>query len=249
MTPLRSGDMTWAEFLQDAPLEGVPYHLGPADRATNVLFSSGTTGEPKAIPWTQITPIKAAGDAWAHHDVHEGEVVAWPTNLGWMMGPWLIYAGLLNGAAVGIFEGSPLGQAFARFVQDARVSMLGVVPSLVRAWRHGAVLDGIDWSSIRRYSSTGEASNADDMAWLMAQAGGAPVIEYCGGTEIGGGYLCGSMVQTQRAGLFSTPAMGCGMYLLDDEGQPKKDQKKGSERQTCRPSRTAGAAPTRTGTT
>ena len=58
------------------------------------------------------------------------------------------------------------------------------------------------------------------MAWLMAQADDAPVLEYCGGTEIGGGYLCGSMAQEQRAGQFSTPVFGCRMYLLDDEGRP-----------------------------
>lgn len=61
-------------------------------------------GEPKAIPWTHVTPIRCAVDAWGHQDVRPGDVISWPTNLGWMMGPWLIYAALLNGAAVGIYE-------------------------------------------------------------------------------------------------------------------------------------------------
>jgi acetyl-CoA synthetase len=137
-----------------------------------------------------------------------------------MMGPWLIYASLLNGAVIGLFEGSPLGEPFARFVAEARANMLGLVPSLVRAWRSSGALEGVDWSCVRRFSSTGEASHPGDMAWLMAQAGGVPVIEYCGGTEIGGGYLCGSMVQTQYAGQFSCPVMGCRFYLLDDAGDP-----------------------------
>ena len=108
-------------------------HSASIERISNILFSSGTTGTPKAIPWTQLTPIKAAADAWAHHDVQPGEVVVWPTNLGWMMGPWLIYAALHNGAAIGLFEGSPLGIGFARFVETAGAQMLGVVPSLVKA--------------------------------------------------------------------------------------------------------------------
>ena len=61
-------------------------------------------GDPKAIPWTHLTPIRAAVDAWAQMDVREGEVMAWPTNLGWMMGPFLIYAALFSGATIGLFN-------------------------------------------------------------------------------------------------------------------------------------------------
>lgn len=75
------------------------------------------TGEPKAIPWTHATPIKAGADAWAHHDIRHGDVVAWPTNLGWMMGPWLIYAALLNRASIALYNGVPLGYGFAKFIQ------------------------------------------------------------------------------------------------------------------------------------
>jgi hypothetical protein len=50
-------------------------------------------------------------------DIHKGDIVAWPTNLGWMMGPWLIYASLLNGASMALYNGSPLGSGFAKFVQ------------------------------------------------------------------------------------------------------------------------------------
>lgn len=49
----------------------------------NILFSSGTTGEPKAIPWMHSTPLKAAVDGFLHQDIHSGDVVCWPTNLGW----------------------------------------------------------------------------------------------------------------------------------------------------------------------
>lgn len=220
---LRDGDMSWAEFLAAVdPDDDRPFAPKPADAyaPTNILFSSGTTGTPKAIPWTHLTPIKAAADGWAHHDIHPGHVVAWPTNLGWMMGPWLIYAALLNDAAIALYEGNPGGAGFCRFVQDAGVTMLGVVPSLVRAWRASGAVDGLDWSAIRCFSSTGEASSPDDMLWLMARAGYAPVIEYCGGTEIGGGYITGTRLQPQAPSAFSTPAIGCRFVLLDDDGKP-----------------------------
>lgn len=58
--------------------------------------------------------------------------MCWPTNMGWMMGPWLLYAALLNSAAVAIFQGSPLSREFGVFVERARVSMLGLVPSIYK---------------------------------------------------------------------------------------------------------------------
>ncbi|MEE8111844.1 MAG: AMP-binding protein, partial [Acidobacteriota bacterium] len=85
---LRPEDRTWADFLVDddrfAAIAGAP------DDPINVLFSSGTTGEPKAIPWNHTTAIKCAMDGYLHQNLRPGEVVAGPTNLGWMMGPWLI---------------------------------------------------------------------------------------------------------------------------------------------------------------
>ena len=93
-------------------------------------------------------------DGWLHHDIREGDLVAWPTNLGWMMGPWLIYASLMNGASIALYEGAPNTRKFCEFVADAQVTMLGVVPSLVKAWRMNSYLDEMDWSSIRCFSST-----------------------------------------------------------------------------------------------
>lgn len=75
------------------------------------------SGEPKAIPWTVATPFKAAADGWCHMDIRKGDLIAWPTNLGWMMGPWLVYASLLNGASIALYNGSPLASSFAKFVQ------------------------------------------------------------------------------------------------------------------------------------
>ncbi len=51
------------------------------------------------------------------------------------MGPWLVFAALLNGATIALFQGSPLGRDFGVFIQSAGVSMLGLVPSIAKAWR------------------------------------------------------------------------------------------------------------------
>jgi acetyl-CoA synthetase len=212
---LRSQDTMWGEFVVDgAVFDPVPM---PAGAHTNILFSSGTTGDPKAIPWTQTTPLKAAMDGRFHQDIHTGDVVAWPTNLGWMMGPWLIYASLLNGAAIALHDDAPTGRSFVEFVADAGVTMLGIVPSVVASWRANRVLHRGDWHSVRVISSTGEASNPDDYRWLMATAGDVPVIEYCGGTEIGGAYVTSTILDACVPSLFSTPALGIDIVLMDED--------------------------------
>ena len=212
----REGDMTWGDFLSDTEtFTAIPCH---PDANTNILFSSGTTGEPKAIPWTHTTPIKSAADAYLHHDVHPGDVLAWHTNLGWMMGPWLIYASLINKATIALYDGVPTGRDFGVFVQNAKVSMLGVVPTLVRAWKNTDCMHGLDWHAIRAFSSTGECSNPEEMLYLMSLAGYRPVIEYCGGTEIGGGYITGTRLQPAAPSTFTTPALGLNFLLFDDDG-------------------------------
>ena len=214
---LRAGDCAWADFLGcETTFQAAP--AAPSD-PINILFSSGTTGEPKAIPWTQTTPIKCATDAHFHQNVQPGDVLVWPTNIGWMMGPWLIFASLINRAAMGLYGGAPTGREFCRFVQEAKATMLGVVPSLVKTWRAGDCTRGVDWSAIKLFSSTGECSNAADMRWLSEQAGGRPVIEYCGGTEIAGGYIAGSPVCACVPGTFNTPALGWDVVTLDETGR------------------------------
>ncbi len=223
---LRPGDLLWSDLLGDDWTP--PPHAVRPDTVTNVLFSSGTTGDPKAIPWDHLTPIKAAADGHLHQNIGPGSVVAWPTNIGWMMGPWLIYASLINRACMALYEGVPSGTGFTRFVERAGVSILGVVPSLVAAWRASGACDGVDWSRIEVFSSTGEPSNRPDYLWLMSRAGyRAPVIEYCGGTEIGGGYITGTVVQPASPATFSTPALGLDLLILDERGQETDENENG----------------------
>ena len=222
---LRPGDIAWPDLLSDddtfESVTGDPY------RTTNVLFSSGTTGEPKAIPWNHLTPIKSAMDGHYHQDIQSDEVTTWPTNIGWMMGPWLIYATLVNGACMALYPGAANTPEYLRFIRSAGVTMQGVIPSLVRTWRRGGMVEGshgditeeIDWPSVRVFSSTGEPASRSDYLWLMSQAGyRAPVIEYLGGTEIGGGHLACTVLQPCSPAAFSTANLGVDFVILDEKG-------------------------------
>jgi acetyl-CoA synthetase len=135
-----------------------------------------------------------------------------------MMGPWLIYASLVNQGTIALYYGAPTERGFGQFVQDARVNVLGVVPSLVSIWKTTACMQGLDWSAIKAFSSTGECSNAQDMLFLMSLAGYKPIVEYCGGTEIGGAYISGTLVQPCAPSTFTTPALGLDVVILDEYG-------------------------------
>ncbi len=218
---LRPIDIFWQDFLVSNENFN-PYPCAPMANC-NILFSSGTTGEPKAIPWNHTTAIKAASDAYLHQNIKSGDILAWPTNLGWMMGPWLIFAALINQAAIAIYSDVPNERAFGKFIQDAQVTMLGVVPTLVANWRQSHCMEQLDWQAIKVFSSTGECSNAEDMLYLMSLAGYKPIIEYCGGTEIGGAYITSTLVEKNYPAIFTTPAMGLDFILLDEQGNPSNN--------------------------
>ncbi|KAK9169354.1 hypothetical protein Syun_001494 [Stephania yunnanensis] len=221
--PLRDVDSSWNSFLSQVehPLRPNDYSpvYQPAEAVTNILFSSGTTGNPKAIPWTHLSPIRCAADAWANCDVQPGDRFCWPTNLGWVMGPILLYSCFLNGACLALYHGSPLGHGFGKFIQDAGVTTLGTVPSLVKTWKSTGCMEGLDWSRIKLFASTGEASNPDDDLWLSSRAYYRPIIECCGGTELASSYIQGSMLQPQAFGAFSSATMTTGFVILDENGE------------------------------
>lgn len=227
---LRDGDIDWstafnsaaqppvAEFVSDSKP-----HPTPIEATCTVLFSSGTTGAPKAIPWNPSCAIKAAVDAKWHLDVRTGDRLIWPTSLGWMMGAWSIFATLLNGAALLIFDDAPTHSGFGKLVQKARATHVGVIPSLVRAWRETRVMEGFDWSHVRLFSSTGECSNRADMLYLMWLAGYRPIVEYCGGTEIAGGYITSSLLAPCAPSCFTTAALGQSFVVLDEAGREARE--------------------------
>ncbi len=188
-----------------------------ADAHCTLLFSSGTTGTPKAIPWTHTTPIKCATDANLHIDINKNDVVCWPTSLGWMMGPWLVFAGLINQATIALYEDAPHTRGFAEFVADASVTVLGVVPTLVASWRKSGVLEKVDWQKIRVFASSGECSNPEDMLYLASRAAYQPIIEYCGGTEIGGAYISSTLFSPCCPSILTTPVMGLDFVLLNED--------------------------------
>ena len=111
--------------------------LTSAEDPLIILYTSGTTGKPKGIAHTHASfPIKAAQDMAFGTDVGRGTRICWYTDIGWMMGPWLIYGALINGATICLYDGAPdhpTADRMWEFCARHKVEVLGISPTLVRA--------------------------------------------------------------------------------------------------------------------
>ncbi|HZS10569.1 MAG TPA: AMP-binding protein [Blastocatellia bacterium] len=192
------------------------------------IYTSGTTGKPKGILHTHCGfPIKSAQDMCFGTDVGRGDRISWVTDIGWMMGPWLIYGALLLGATIVLYDGAPDYPAADRmweFCARHKVGILGISPTLVRALAtYGDDLPvRHDLSALRILGSTGEPWNPDPWWWLFEKVGKGkvPIINYSGGTEISGGILMCNPLLPIKPCSFSAPCPGIAADVVDENGNP-----------------------------
>jgi acetyl-CoA synthetase len=224
-------DHWWHELLANQPDESATEPTG-ADEPMMLLYTSGTTGRPKGAVHTHCSfPIKAAQDMLHGLDLHEDEVAYWMTDMGWMMGPWLVFGTLLVGATMMLYDGAPDYPGPDRLwslVERHRVTLLGISPTLVRSlMTHGEQpLKSHDLSSLRKFGSTGEPWNPAAWLWLFnhAGAGKLPILNYSGGTEISGGILSGNVHTPLKPCAFAGPLPGMAADVVDSSGNPVRGQ-------------------------
>jgi len=200
-----------------------------------ILYTSGTTGRPKGIAHTHASfPIKAAQDMAFGTDVGVGTRISWYTDIGWMMGPWLIYGALINGGTICIYDGAPdfpEPDRMWEFCARHKVEILGISPTLIRALSNCG--DDLpkkhDLSNLRAFASTGEPWNPDPWWWLFEKVGDSklPIINYSGGTEISGGIVMGNPLLPIKPCSFPAPCPGMDVSILDEAGQPVEPGKVG----------------------
>jgi acetyl-CoA synthetase len=197
-----------------------------------IIYTSGTTGRPKGAVHTHCGfPIKAAQDMLLGFDVRQEDVLYWVTDMGWMMGPWEVFGTTLIGATMVLYEGAldfPGPDRLWSLVEQHRVSILGVSPTLIRSlMRHGtAPAEKHDLSSLRILGSTGEPWNPDPWLWYFRTAGKGrlPIINYSGGTETSGGLVTGNVLTPLKPCAFSGAVPGIAADVVDEDGMSVRGQ-------------------------
>ena len=159
-----------------------------------LAYTSGTTGRPKgALHVHGGFLLSIAREAAYQSDVRAGDRVLFATDMGWIMGPWTVVGAGALGACVVYMEGAPdwPDDRLWRLVEEERVTMLGVSPTLIRALIPKGEPDA-DLSSLRAITTTGEPWNAGPYDWLnehVAGGGRIPIVNISGGTEVGACFL------------------------------------------------------------
>ncbi|HEV8470198.1 MAG TPA: AMP-binding protein [Candidatus Limnocylindria bacterium] len=224
--PKRGRDVAWSEVAHEGAV------LDIADTSAEdpfmVIYTSGTTGKPKgALHVHGGFPVKAAQDLAHCFDLQERDVILWSTDIGWMMGPWLITGGLMLGATIALYDGTPDFPDASRMwsmVERHRVTHLGISPTAIRGLMRSGEdpVRAKDRSTLFVLGSTGEPWNPDPWWWYFRNVGESrcPVINYSGGTEISGGILgCTTWTSIQPCS-FAGPCPGMAADVVDEQGRP-----------------------------
>lgn len=223
----------WSDLCEPTPVG----HAGAAEIMDSedpclVIFTSGTTGAPKGMVHAHCGfPVKAAQDMCHGMDVRSSDTVFWHTDLGWMMGPWLIFGSLLLGGTMVIYDGAPDWPGADRIWEICArhgVTLLGISPTLARSMRgQGAgIVKRHDLSALKAVASSGSPWDPASWMWVFEQAldGTRPILNYSGGTEISGGIVGCSVVKPLKPCSFNAPLLGMEVDVVDERGESVRER-------------------------
>jgi acetoacetyl-CoA synthetase len=218
------GTITWSELLAE-PGE-LAFEAVPFDHPLYVLYSSGTTGLPKAIVHGHggilLEHLKMLG---LHHDLGPGDRFCWFTTTGWMMWNYLV-SGLAVGATLVLVDGDPGFPdllSLWRVAAELEVTLLGVgAPFLLSCRKAGlAPAAELDLSGLRSVGSTGAPLPPEGFGWVYEHVGNDLMLtSVSGGTDLCTAFVAGAPLLPVHAGEIPARCLGADVQAFDPTGRP-----------------------------
>jgi acetoacetyl-CoA synthetase len=212
----------WLEIV--AATEGAPpadWPRSPFDHPLFVMFSSGTTGPPKAmVHGAGGTLLEHVKEHRLHGDLQAGETLYFHTTTAWMMWNWQLSA-LAVGAHVVVFDGPITGPATLWEIAAAqRVNVLGTSPPYLQMCQDEGYrpADSVDLTGLRAVLSTGAVLNDWQFDWVAEAVGPQPLQSISGGTDIIGCFVLGHPELPVRRGRAQARSLGMDTAAVDDAG-------------------------------
>ena len=223
----RPRDVRWKESLASAEPVREALAMDSEDPCL-LLFTSGSTGRPKGCVHTHAgLPYKVSIEARHGLGLDETGTLLWLTDMGWVMGTFVVAAALVNGATAAMFEGTPDWPSPDRLWSVASrlgVTVLGVSPTVIRSlMRDGEKWpDAHDLEELKAIGSTGEPWNLEPWMWCFRHVAKerVPIVNLSGGTECGGSLVSGSVVLPAKPMSFAGPTLGVATDVVDEDGKP-----------------------------
>jgi acetoacetyl-CoA synthetase len=218
--PCLGSEGNWDDLLEPGELT---FEQLPFDHPLWVLYSSGTTGLPKAIVHGQgAILLEHLKKLRLHMDARPGDRVFWFTTTGWMM--WnLLTSGLLTDAAIVLYDGSPGQPDLNRLWElaaDAGITCFGTSAAYISACMKAELEPraGRDLSRLRSLGSTGSPLSPDGFRWVYDSLGDVWLFSTSGGTDVCSAFVGGVPTLPVYEGELQARSLGAKVESFDAEG-------------------------------
>jgi acetoacetyl-CoA synthetase len=219
-----TGVVRWEELAAAGAGSELSFARVPFDHPLWVLYSSGTTGLPKAIVQGQggilLEHLKQLN---LHVDAHPGDRLFWFTTTGWMMWNFLV-SGLLTGGAIVLYDGNPGHPDLGRLwdlAEEARMTMFGTSAAYIGACMKAGIElgSGRDLSALTSVGSTGSPLSPEGFDWVYEQLGADTwLFSTSGGTDICTAFVGGVSTLPVYRGELQGRALGAAVEAWDEDG-------------------------------
>jgi acetoacetyl-CoA synthetase len=229
LSPLRDA-IRWDDLLGSGKRTELSFERVPFDHPLWVLYSSGTTGLPKAIVQSQGgILLEHLKKLHLHVDAHPGDRLFWFTTTGWMMWNFLV-SGLLTKAAIVLYDGSPghpdMGVLWD-LAERAGVTTFGTSASYIAACMKDGVEPGAgrDLSRLGAVGSTGSPLSPEGFDWIYQHLGAETwLFSTSGGTDLCTAFVGGVALLPVYRGELQGRALGAAVEAWDEEGKAVIDE-------------------------